>query len=338
MVKIATLFILVQVSLWASHPTPEGLFRNGNNADITTDLIMVKMMIESSPSEILLEKPGEEVPVAEEEMANKVEDKKPYFVKFLLSQEADKPLQMIQVIYENGKMEDDAIRSVQYVSNLKKKVTELPQRKALFYSMLSSLAMNRSDEMSAYLKLISKEYKTNEELVDPEKKALYEKYKSYLTLVKNDEAIKETLENPIRPKDPEVAKTVKSILQKSYLKKDKSISLVRAQQGYQWRIKNDVLEGFFNTDTLRVETLVFQDMTARTKLSFDDFILFNGTHELPKNITIKNSKEEIKIRVTSLTHLLLRDQSMPKRYGEYREKYTSLKLKEEDKIKSFLSN
>ncbi len=338
MVKIIIASILFSASIYASHPTPEGLFRNGNNADITTDLILVKMMIESGPSEELLEMPGEAVNLAEETIVNKAEDRKPYFVKFLLSQEGEKPLQMIQVLYSNGKMEDESIRDVLYISNLKTKVTQLPQKKALFYSMLSTLAMNRSDEMSAFLKLSSKEYKTNAELVDPEKKALYAKYKSYLTLIKNDETIKETLDNPIRPQDPEVSKTVKAILQKSYLKKDKTLSLIRAQQGYQWQLKNDVLEAYFEADTLRIESLTFQNMTGRTKLSFDDYILFNGTHELPKNITIKNDKVETKVRVTSLTHLLLRDKSMARRYGEYREKYSQLNLKEDDQIKSFLKN
>ena len=95
----------------------------------------------------------------------------------------------------------------------------------LVLGLLSSLALNRSEEISAFLKKVSTNYKSNEELIDPEKRDLYNQYKKYLKLIKEDESLKESLDNPMAPKDEEVRKTVEKIKERPFLQKDPHVSL-----------------------------------------------------------------------------------------------------------------
>ncbi len=336
MVRTILISFLFSLSIFASHPTTEGLFRNGNNPDVSSDLVVVKMMISEEVSEVLLEKESQEADENEEKIVTEEKKKEPLYVKYLLSVEEGRPVQLLQVIYSKGRMNDEDIVDLKYYSNLESKIKKSNPKLAIYYSILSSLALNRSKEMSSFLKLVSSEYKPNNELINKERLALYSRYKSYLTLVKNDEAIKETMDNPLRPEDPEVREAVNEILKKPFLNKDNHLTLRKAQEGYEWYLKNDVLEGSFDSDTLRMEKLIYRKNDKEMKLSFDDYILFNGTHELPKNINIKDEIKNIKIRVTNLTHLLLNDKNMAKRYGEYREKFSKLEIKPEEKVDTFL--
>ena len=150
-----TLFLSVTIN--ASIPTTEGLFRNGNNADVAAGLILVKAMVSTEVSNMLMEKPMAELTEGQEQKAMTDEEApKNYFVKFLLSAEQEERVQLIQVIYSSGKMKDSEILNVRFFSNLKDKILKSPTRLALFYSLLSSFALNRSEEISAFLKLNSK--------------------------------------------------------------------------------------------------------------------------------------------------------------------------------------
>lgn len=317
--KILTaIFILLTFSSNSSVPTVEGLFRNGNNEEVAAGLVMIKAMVSSEVSKSLMETPSGEVPPEKEQQALEEEDKK-YFVKFLLSAEKEERLELIQVIYSSGKMKDDEILSVRYYSNLREKILKSPTRLALFYSLLSSHAMNRSDEMSAFLKLNSKNYRSNEDLVDKEKKALYTRYKRYLTVIKEDESLKETMDNPLKPEDPEVSKVVEEIKKRPFMVRDENVSLRKTQNGFQWALNLDVLEAFFDNEHYRLEKLLYGQLDKNTVFSFDDYILFDGTHELPKNIKITSPSETVAIRTLSLNHLNLSNKSMSFRYGEYRD-------------------
>lgn len=335
---IISLTLLLSVTINASIPTTEGLFRNGNNADVAAGLILVKAMVSTEVSNMLMEKPMAELTEGQEQKAMTDEEApKNYFVKFLLSAEHEERVQLIQVIYSSGKMKDSEILNVRFFSNLKDKILKSPTRLALFYSLLSSFALNRSEEISAFLKLNSKTYKPNEELVDAEKSALYKRYKRYLTVVKEDESLKDTMDNPLKPEDPEVKKVVSEVEERPFMVRDQNVSLIKTQSGFQWAIKLDVLEAYFDNKNRRLEKMLYGQIDKNTVFSFDDYILFDGTHELPKNIKITAPEETVNLRLTSLTHLNMGNKSMTFRYGEYRDLLkSSEKASEAEKMTLFL--
>ncbi|MCF8058053.1 MAG: hypothetical protein K9K67_02060 [Bacteriovoracaceae bacterium] len=317
--KLILIIIFTITNISASVPTVEGLFRNGNNADVLTNLIMIKMMVENDVSEMLMAKESSKVSAELEKQALEEKTKKPLYVKFLLSAEPEDRVQLIQITYTDGKMDDNQVADVRYFSNLKEKILKSPSNLALFYSVLSSLALNRSNEMSEFLKRNSKVYKDNRELIDPEKRALYDKYKRYLSVVKEDSSLKDTMDNPFRPEDPEVLKVVNAIKNRPFMMKDQNVSLVKTQNGFFWTVKLDVMEAVFSNKDYRLEKLKYGPFEKTLIFNFDDYILFDGTHELPKNIKISSEENTVKLRMLSLSHLTLKNKSMALRYGEYRD-------------------
>lgn len=336
LINIKLSFLCLIFSTQASIPTTEGLFRNGNNAEVSATLIMVKTVVTSKVSSMLMEKPATEVPAKEENDAL-VEEPKPVHVKFLISSEGNDRVQLIQAIYETGKMDQGKLLDVRYFSNLEEKIKKSPTQLALFYSLLTSLTLNRSRELDTFLKLNSKTYRSNKDLVDPEKKALYERYKRYLKVVKEDESLKETMTNPMKPEDPEIAKSIEIVKSKPFMQRDENVSLKKTTNGFKWVINLDVMDAIFDNKSHRLEKLSFGKVDRNINFNFDDYILFDGTHELPKKIKMLTPAEEVEVRVTSLTHLNIGNKTMSTRYGEYRKDFQESKSKEEG-LKTFLLN
>jgi len=238
-------------------------------------------------------------------------------VKFLMSVDKYDRVQVVQAIYSNGKMKSESLLDVKYISNLKEKIKNSPERKALFYSLLSTFVLNRSTEMSELLKLRSKDFKTNRELMDPEKKGLYERYKRYLSVTKEDKSLLDSMDNPMNPSDPDAQKAVNAIREKPFMQKDPSVSLQKRGGGFYWKVDLDVLEASFESETFRLENLGFGGADKSLKFSFSDYILFDGTHELPKYIKMKSIDEIVSIRSLSLRHRSLGNKSMNQKYREF---------------------
>ncbi|MCR9203892.1 MAG: hypothetical protein NXH75_04900 [Halobacteriovoraceae bacterium] len=316
-IVLSLIISLISLSLKASTPTTEGLFRNANNAEISANLIMVKLILSSKVSNQLLETPVGNLP-EEKITEGATEEEQKFYVKFLLSEDGDNRVQAIQAIYTDPKMTDSSLFDVRYFSNLKNKIKTGDKAQGLFYATLSSLTLNRSEEMAVFLKVNSKNFKTNEELIDREKMALYEKYKRYLSLVKEDETLKETMDNPMKPNDDEGKELVKAIKKRPFMNKDPNVSLVKDQNGFFWKAENDVLTAIFENKTMRLERLSYGNLSKNIKLSLDDYILFDGSHELPKTIKIDTPAMFVEMRTSSLTHLMLRNKKMPQRYAEYK--------------------
>lgn len=322
------LIALISLSLQASTPTTEGLFRNANNAEISANLVMVKLILSSKASNQLLETPVGDL--AEEKITEgATEEEQKLYVKFLLSEDGDNRVQAIQALYSDSKMTDSSLFDVRYFSNLKNKIKTSDKVQGLFYATLSSLTLNRSEEMAAFLKVNSKTFKSNEELIDREKMALYEKYKRYLSLVKEDETLKETMDNPMKPNDDEGKELVKAIKKRPFMNKDPFVSLVKDQNGFFWKAENDVLTAIFENKTMRLERISYGNVSKNIKLSLDDYILFDGSHELPKTIKLDTPTMFVEMRTSSLSHLMLRNKKMPQRYAEYKKLIQDSKKKED---------
>jgi len=315
-IQKALLILIISLSVKGNIPTTEGLFRNGSNADVSASLIVVKFLIEKEISDEALNLTPDNSE-AKEEVVFTEKNQKPIYVKYLISLAANGRVQVIQVSYSNGKMQDSQIIDVRYYSNLKDKILKTDKKSGLFYSLLSTLTLNRSDELDSFLKVNSKNYKSNDELVDPEKKALYAKYKRYLNLTKEDESLKESMDNPYRPQDSDIAKVVNKVKANPYMKRDENVSLVKENNQFFWKVTLDTMEALFENDNLHLEKLSYGKVDKDLKMTLDDYILFNGNHEMPKHIKILDPENQLNIRTLSLTHLNLANKNMNTRYSEY---------------------
>lgn len=328
--KLLLLCIFTVNSLWASVPTTEGLFRNNNNSDVQASLVMVTLQVQKALNKEALEQPIEESPVSEKEAIRSEEERsKKVNIKYLFSVNDDEDVEVIRVTYRPGKMDDENIISVQYYKNLEQGVVNNPEMKGLVLSLMSSLALNRSQEMSAFLKKVSKNYRSNQELIDPEKRDLYSKYKKYLKLTKEDESLKESLENPLEPQDEEIRKTVEIIKERPFLQKDPHVTLEKKNTHFLWKVDLDVLDAVFDGKTQRLMKLDYTKPEEKLTISLDDYILFNGTNELPKIIKMSTSTNTYTLRTSSHVQLNLGTKSMWNRYNDY-----LVKLKKNGEVES----
>ncbi len=319
-------------NLWASVPTTEGLFRNNNNSDVQASLVMVTLQAQKGMNKELLEKPIGESDTSLngiKDIATEEKQEKKVNLKYLFSVNDNEDVEVVRVIYKPGKMDDSNIISVKYYKNLADGVVNNPEMKGLVLGLLSSLALNRSQEMSAFLKKVSKDYKSNNELIDPEKRDLYSKYKKYLKLTKEDESLKESMENPLEPQDEEIKKTVELIKERPFLQKDPHVSLDKKNTHFLWKVDLDVLDAVFDGKTQRLMKVDYKKLEEKITISLDDYILFNGTNELPKTIKMNTSKSTYTLRTSSHVQLNLGTKSMWTRYNEY-----LAKLKENGEVEN----
>jgi hypothetical protein len=297
--KISTLlcFWLLSFNLVAAKPTIEGLIRNGNNPELIGNLVMVKLAIEEIANHEILQKTN--VENAEEFkaklepllMERKVE---PKFIKFVFSLEKKDKIGLIQLEYSDGSMKNEFLDKVGYFPNLIKDVDlDAKLERSLFYSLVTMFSLNDSRTMSALFKKLDLEYKTNKELMNPEKISLLNRYKLYLGKIKESPEEKEELINPLKPQDEELNQKVKEVLGSSMYHKGEKVSLIRKGGKFFWEVALTNINALFTNDEQRIENLKIRTIDGEIKTTFGEYLLFNGIQELPKIMMIKSLNHRI---------------------------------------------
>ncbi len=319
--KMILILICLINSAWASVPTTEGLFRNNSNSDVGASLVMVTLQAQKELSKKALEQPVSESPVKENQVLSAEDERiEKVNIKYLFSVNDNDEVEVITITYKTGDMSDSNILGVKYYKNLNSAVLNSPNQKGLILGLLSSLALNRSQEISSFFKKVSTNYKSNQDLIDPEKKDLYVKYKKYLKLIKEDESLKESLENPLEPQDEEIKKTVDLIKERPFLQKDPHVELEKKDSHFLWKVDLDVVDALFDGKSQHLLKLDYTKPDEKVAISLDDYILFNGSNELPKTIKVDTTIHTYTLRTSSHVQLNLGTKSMWQRFSEYEEK------------------
>ena len=300
--KYGLLLFMFSLQTLASVPSIEGLFRNPNSQDIDGNLIVITASIQQEKNE------PEEVQQA------------PNYFKFLLSVE-DEKIQFLQVEYSQGKMDSKSVTSTLYLKNFMNKLTndELLERN-IFYSLLVMYGLNNSDGISNILKKHSSNFISNKESLNKEKVELYDRYKKYLMAIRNDETIKEQLTSPMESEDEEEKKRIAEIKSKSMYQENEVLSLEKEGREFVLNLKLDGVSAKFSNEEHRLLSLKVSKGTSEVETHFSDYILFNGRHELPKFVQLKDqSKGSFRIRFLSYSVLNSPNEAFSKRALKYKE-------------------
>ncbi|PIK14284.1 hypothetical protein [Halobacteriovorax sp. JY17] len=266
--SLIALFILTFNTL-AAAPSIEGLFRNPNSQDIDGNLVVLKAMIERDATE--------------------EEYFKPSYYKFIFSIEPEDRIKFLQVEYSEGKMSNNDVVSTLFLNNFLPKVKndELIER-SLFYSLLTMYGLNKSEAISSILKRYSQNFISNKESLNKDKVELFNKYKKYLTAVKESEETTEELKSPLESEDEEEKKKIQEIRSSSMYSENQSLRLIKDGRSFFLNLDlNGVTARFTNEEHRLVRMKVIRG-TDEVESFFSDYILFNGRHELPKHILIKD--------------------------------------------------
>ncbi|TNF27142.1 MAG: hypothetical protein EP319_12220 [Deltaproteobacteria bacterium] len=322
MKNFVIIFLFFQLSIaFGAIPTTEGLFRNGNNQDIEGDLVVLTFIIEENVNKKLLDnaKVSETNEKVEETLMK--ETIKPRYFKVIYGLESEARIEAILVEYDDSKLSTESIIDVKYFSNILEKIAaDKYIEREVFYSLLNVLALNDSRAISTLLTKYNTNFNKNEKLLNEEKFKLLNDYKKYLQTIKDDETLKEKLENPLKPEDPEKLQLVKEVMNKPLYRKDETVSLVKENDDFFWQVQLENTNAKFESKKLRMSEFVHIHGGSNIKINMGEYILFDGIHELPKFVFIKDLLERVfKVQITSYKAFKNTGDNVVKRYKKYQE-------------------
>ena len=263
MISKLALALMISTNAFASVPTEEGLLRNLNNADLPGAFINVKMMIQ---------------PLVEQEKSE--------YVKLQLRVEGSN-ISALQTIYSNAQMQNSQVKSVKLIPDLLTQIKrEKSPEKSLFYSVMMMLTTNRSQGMEAFLEKNGVAIVKNKTILNEDKMRLLRAYRTHLVNSKG----KSDVGNPLNPNDPKSKEKVLDLFRSNTFNRAKNVELVKKDNEFMWKVDWKSSQGFFSNEERQFRAIDHNTGDAEIKIEASNYILFNGTNELPKYINMKDSK------------------------------------------------
>jgi hypothetical protein len=299
---IFVLAITLSFTTLAAVPTEEGLLKNLNNAGIPGNLITIKAMVQnSSPA----------VGAVSEAEASKAD-----YYKFVISLENPNQVSLFQVTYSNSQMLNNQIREVKYIPDLLTAIKrEKTPEKGLFYAVMMMLTTNRSQGVEAFLEKSGVQIVRNKNILNEDKMKLLRTYRTYLANNKG----KGDANSPLNPADPQNKAKVLELFRANTFQRSKNIELTKIENEFLWKADWKSVKGYFTNEERRLRMIEYVFGDATIKLEAKDYILFNGTNELPKYVLFKDTKGQMaKMQILSLDTKNNREKKLAERYEEAR--------------------
>jgi hypothetical protein len=283
---------------FSSVPTEEGLLRNLNNADLPGQFITLKAMVQTAG------------------YADKVstDQEKTDYVKFLISLENPSAISLVQITYSAAQMLNTQIKSVKYVPDLLGQIKrEKVPEKSLFYSVLMMLTSNRSQGMEAFLEKNGTAIVKNRTILNEDKIRLLKAYRSFLINNKG----RGDAGSPLNPEDPKNKERILSLFRSNTFKRAQNIELVKKENEFMWKVDWKSAQGFFSNEDRQFRAIEYNTGEAQIDMTAAQYILFNGTNELPKYMNFKDSTGRLfKMQVLGLDNKLKTDKRLVDTYEE----------------------
>ncbi len=258
------LALVISSSAFASVPTEEGLLRNLNNADLPGSYITVKMMVQS---------------LADQDKAE--------YVKLQLSVDNPNVVTALQTIYSNGQMLNSQIKSVKYIPDLLAQIKREPiPERSMFYGVMMMLTTNRSQGVEAFLEKNGVSIVKNRTVLNEDKMKLLRAYRTHLVNSKG----RGDAGSPLNPEDPKNKEKVMDLFRSNTFRRAKNIELVKKDNEFMWKVDWKSSQGFFSNEERQFRAIDYSTGDSQIKLEASNYLLFNGTNELPKFMNFKDSK------------------------------------------------
>ena len=301
--------LTISVSTIAAVPTEEGLLKNLNNAAIPGNLITIKALLQ---------------PIGGLGVGNvgvEADAVKSDYYKFIISLENPSSISLLQIAYSNAQMQNAQIKDVKYIPDLMSAIKkEKTIEKGLFYSVLMMLTTNRSQGVELFLEKSGVQIVKNKNILNEDKMKLLKAYRTYLATNKG----KGEANSPLNPSDPQSKTKVIELFRANTFVRSNNIELVKIENEFFWRVDWKSTKAYFSNEERRLRMIDFTAIDSTVKIDANDYVLFNGTNELPKTMTIKDSKgQSSKLQVISLDTKGNREKKLNERYDEAKKNLVS---------------
>ncbi len=291
--------IIFSFSLYAAVPTEEGLLKNLNNAGIPGNLITIKTMVQGP----------------------EIEGSKMDYYKFLISLENPNVVSLLQLAYSNAQMLTTQLKDVKYIPDLQTAIKrEKSVERSMFYAALMMLATNKPNGMEAFLEKNGVQIVRNKNILNEEKMKLLRAYRTYLANNKG----KGDANSPLNPPDPANKAKVIELFRANTFERAKNIELTKIENEFVWKVDWKATQGYFTNEDRRLRRIDYANGEVNVRLDASEYIMFNGTNELPKFMFVKDSKGLVsKIQILGLDTKNNREKKLSERYDEAKKALTS---------------
>ncbi len=295
---VLALSLFSQVSIVkASVPTEEGLLKNLNNSDLPGDYITVKMMIHSL-----------------------TEPDKQDFIRLQLLNENNGSMSLLQTVFSNGQMLNSQIKSVKYIPDLLMQIRkEKSLEKSMLYGILMMLVSNKTTGVEVFLEKNGVIVTKSKTMLNEEKMRLLRSYRSHLVNNKG----KGDAGSPLNPDEPGAKNRALDLFRSNTFTSAKNIELVKKENEFMWKVDWKFAQGYFSNEERQFRALDYTNSETQIKVEASQYLLFNGTNELPKFLNLKDSTGQLFV-IQTLGEEIKRADKRPAEYYEELKKIPGL--------------
>lgn len=314
---ISVLFLKTGFS-FAAIPSMEGLFQNGSNADISSEVIIFRFILEEVDK--VEEKTSSEQ--SSDESAPEIEKEKmpTKFVEMIfLPAKKDQRVKVIYNEYTDAGFSPAAIVRSLFHNDFRKAIeNDGYLARNLLHSTLLMYTLNDSRKLIDLIKVYNSDFKTNKELMSREKVQLLKKYENYLKEVKGDKDLAAELESPMNPADENKKAIVDQIKNSRMYEVSDSVKLIKDGAEFYWSIMLDKMTATFDNENHNLQNLDMSVTDGTLKLSANNYTLFSGKYNIPKYLLIKDINDRhFQVTTTKLTHFSKSSKTDKERHNEF---------------------
>jgi hypothetical protein len=305
--KILGLIVFISaLPVVAYTPSFESLFRRGKNPDLTSNAVRIKAQIQpyyydqstleqSSPSSSVAPTTPPSAASSYSLNADKSDGQK-VWIEWIFYSPTPDSLKLVQVIHHDARMDSQSVSEKRFFSSWSAAQTydkNAALEKALFYGLMSSLAISDGSFLTQALRHFGVSVPLNDDSFDREKLNLIQEQKAWLAQTKGGKDNPDQKPAPLSPQGYEARKEVSKILQRPLVSGDEEkIKLTRFEGKNVWSTNYDPFFAYV-TDQDR-EPLLLQwkkedeDIMIRTQ----DWRKYADLVELPQTILFKTIKQQ----------------------------------------------
>jgi hypothetical protein len=288
MIKMALVLIGLSFNAFAYIPTVESLLRHGSNPEVTANAVSVSFVVKK----LGVTPKGESK--NEESLLNEVKSEDYY--KIFYTKVGHDVYKVSQTRYNNSNFSEGSLLEKHYFSNFTpytNKGSLEESEKGILNGMLVSMIFNNGSFFVNYLKSLGIPVKLNNEIINRQKVTYLAAYKQYLVAMSKDRANRKKEMNPLKPDEPSAREKVDQVMNEPMYVDQKQVSLSRENGEMAWLISAGQFEAVVSYKEREIQRIKFKSQLGEYEIICKDYWLANGTHGLPRFISVKDYKGEM---------------------------------------------
>lgn len=288
MIKLLAAILFLTSNAFAYIPTVESLFRHGSNPDVTANGVSLTFVVKKIEAGVKTEGKTDDSLLNE----TKSED----FYKLFYTKLSHDVWKVAQTRYDNSTFSEGSLLEKHYYPNFTAytiKGSGEESEKGLFQGMLISMIFNDGTFLVNYLKSLEVPVKLNNEIINRQKITHLASYKQYLVAVNKDRTARKTEVNPLKPDDAAAREKIDLAMNEPMYVDQKQVKLSRENGEIAWLISAGPFEAVVSDKEREIRRIKFKSALGDFEIICKDYWLANGTHALPRYISVKDYKGEM---------------------------------------------